>query len=272
MSETLADHLSWSEEDSVVDWKAASGPLLTIVTIVYNEAESLRRTIESVSAQTFPDIEYIVVDGGSSDGTVGVIEEHEDAIDRWISEPDEGIADAFNKGIAMASGRWINLLNAGDLVASADGVETLVPHLRNTDRRILTTFVSSGRTRLPKRRLRNDMSLSRRARISHQGSFVRREVYAEYGLYRKELNYRMDLDFWLRVLQAEPFYFVEEVYCNYEGGGVSAVNHVPMIMEGHRVEADHLSKIEFAFALLRSMASNAIRVPYHWVRRRLESS
>ncbi len=271
MSEVLSDYLSWSEVDSVADWKAASGPPLTIVTIVYNEPESLRRTIESVAEQTFPDIEYIVVDGGSTDGTVGVIEENRDVIDRWISEPDEGIADAFNRGIAMASGRWINLLNAGDLVARDDGVATIMAHLRNTDRKILTTFASSGRTRLPKKQLRNDMSLSRRARISHQGSFVRREIYAEYGLYRTDLNYRMDLDFWLRVLRNESFHFVEEVYCDYEGDGATAVNHIPMIMEGHRVEADHLSTIEFACALLRSVASNAIRVPYHWVRRRLAS-
>jgi glycosyltransferase involved in cell wall biosynthesis len=89
-------------------------PLITVVTVVYNRAELLEDTIKNVIEQSYDNIEYIIVDGGSTDGTLEVIRKYEHAIDYWVSEPDKGIFGAMNKGIDLGSGQWINFMNAGD--------------------------------------------------------------------------------------------------------------------------------------------------------------
>src|SRR3974390_612164 len=91
-----------------------STPLFTVITAVYNGVGTIERAIESVSSQTYGDYEYIVVDGGSTDGTEAKIREHRNKIDFWISEPDSGVYSAWNKGIRQARGRWISFLGADD--------------------------------------------------------------------------------------------------------------------------------------------------------------
>ena len=86
----------------------------SIITINYNNCEGLRRTIESVVNQTCHDFEYIIIDGGSTDGSVDVIKQYADQIDYWVSEPDKGIYNAMNKGVAVAKGEYCLFLNSGD--------------------------------------------------------------------------------------------------------------------------------------------------------------
>src|SRR5271157_3624714 len=89
-------------------------PKISIITVVYNGEKVLLRTIESIANQTFRDIEYIIIDGSSKDGTVGIIENNNHSITKWISEPDKGLYDAMNKGLRMARGEYVLFLNAGD--------------------------------------------------------------------------------------------------------------------------------------------------------------
>jgi glycosyltransferase involved in cell wall biosynthesis len=89
-------------------------PLVTVITVVRNGKEHLEDTIQSVLSQTYDNIEYIVIDGGSTDGTIDIIKKYDEQLAYWISEPDNGIYDAMNKGIAHATGEWINFMNAGD--------------------------------------------------------------------------------------------------------------------------------------------------------------
>ncbi|OYZ59116.1 MAG: hypothetical protein B7Y21_00075 [Hydrogenophilales bacterium 16-61-112] len=88
-------------------------PLVTLITVVRNDSEGLRRTLDSVAAQTFRDFQFVMVDGVSTDGTIDLIRQAP-RVDTWISEPDEGIYHAMNKGVALADGEWLLFMNAGD--------------------------------------------------------------------------------------------------------------------------------------------------------------
>ncbi len=98
-------------------------PLITIITITFNAVDTIENTIKSVLEQTYPNIEYIIIDGGSKDGTVDIIKKYSKKISYWISEPDEGIYNAMNKGINHAHGAWINFMNAGDTFFNKNTIE-----------------------------------------------------------------------------------------------------------------------------------------------------
>ena len=102
---------------------------ISVVTVCYNAADCIEHTMLSVLNQSYPDIEYIVIDGGSTDGTVDIIKKYADRLAYWVSEPDKGIYDAMNKGIAAASGSYINFMNAGDTFASDSVLAEIVPQI-----------------------------------------------------------------------------------------------------------------------------------------------
>lgn len=101
---------------------------ISVVTVSYNAADTIEETIRSVVNQTYDNIEYIIIDGGSTDGTVDIIKKYADRITYWVSEPDKGIYDAMNKGIDAATGDYINFMNAGDTFASDDIFSKIVNH------------------------------------------------------------------------------------------------------------------------------------------------
>lgn len=102
---------------------------ITVITVCYNVVSTIEETILSVINQTYPAIEYIVIDGASKDGTVDIIKKHADKIDVIVSEPDKGIYDAMNKGIALATGDYINFMNAGDIFSSNDAIEKVATQI-----------------------------------------------------------------------------------------------------------------------------------------------
>jgi glycosyltransferase involved in cell wall biosynthesis len=200
--------------DSDVD-----APMISVITIVLNDRIGLARTIQSVLSQTYRPFEYIVVDGNSQDGTKEVIRQFEGYIARWVSEPDRGISDAFNKGIKLATGRWINFMNAGDTYEGTETLETLAPYF--SGQRIVTGFVRFGDTTIPNRALNNEAPLARRALIAHQASLIHRSVFNKIGLYNLDFKSRMDYEFWLRALAEFEFLFVKQVISDFAPGGNS---------------------------------------------------
>lgn len=94
---------------------ANPAPLITVITVTYNAARMLEQTILSVINQDYPNVEFIIVDGGSNDGTLDILQKYEHAIDYWVSEPDNGIFDAWNKGVSLSSGDWVAFLGADDV-------------------------------------------------------------------------------------------------------------------------------------------------------------
>jgi glycosyltransferase involved in cell wall biosynthesis len=103
-------------------------PLISIITVCFNSARLLQRTIKSVRNQTYTEIEYIVIDGASKDNTLQLIKENQDIIDLWRSEPDSGLYFAMNKGLDLASGDYVIFINAGDMFYSHDTLEKISLH------------------------------------------------------------------------------------------------------------------------------------------------
>ena len=162
-------------------------PLVSVITAVFNCHEYLEQTIQSVLNQTYDNVEYIVIDGGSTDGTIDIIRKYEQVIDYWVSEPDSGIAAAWNKGIVASTGDIIGLINSDDwyeLNAVADVVRLLMQDratgLIHGNRRqwneLGTKVLGVARPPLKK------VPPFSRSPVSHPTCFVRRQIYQRYGL------------------------------------------------------------------------------------------
>jgi glycosyltransferase involved in cell wall biosynthesis len=206
-------------------------PLVSIITVVYNGEDYLERTIKSVIEQTYNNIEYIVIDGGSTDRTIDIIEEYSGFIDYWISEADKGIADAFNKGIALSSGELIGIINADDWYEH-DTVQTIINNLKPypavySGHMNLHNLYGDQLVKLHKSRLER---LSQTMRVAHPSTFVSRSVYDSVGNFSSEYKIAMDYDFLLRV-RAFPFEIViiDKVLSNMRLGGKSA--ELPQVLK-----------------------------------------
>jgi len=200
---------------SRVSQNSSIRPKFSIITIVKNDAANLVKTIESVIDQHFTDFEYIIIDGGSIDDTLEIIKKYDDDIDVWISEPDRGMSDAFNKGIALSKGEYIQLLNAGDTFFDADVLQLVS---RFCDMPVVTGYSKQEASKLPDYLLLNTDPLRVKSMISHQASFVRREVYKRVGLYNLNFKIRMDYEFWLRALSVFEFRFIERYLVDFKAG------------------------------------------------------
>jgi len=178
-------------------------PLVSIVTVVLNRAAVLRRALDSIRAQTYSNIEYILVDGGSTDGTLDVIREYEDIIDLWISEPDRGIYDAFNKGIALATGDYIGILNSDDYY-EPDQLANAVAALQATGADWVFGDIWMHGWQNRSTRIGGDpaytASIRRTMPAIHQvNALAHRSLFEKHGLFRTEYRIAADYDWFLRI-------------------------------------------------------------------------
>ena len=165
--------------------------LVSIITVVFNGEKYLEETILSVINQSYGNIEYIIVDGGSTDGTLNFIKKYEDKIDYWISEPDNGIYDAMNKAISIANGEYINFMNAGDSFVDLTTLEKVVPFLKEDfvygNHKVFLNNVDDGVSV-------NVESYSGKRNIPfcHQSLFARSSCLLRYPF---DLNYKIAADY-----------------------------------------------------------------------------
>lgn len=154
--------------------------ILSVITITYNNAYGLKKTFDSVRTQKKKyKFEYIVIDGGSSDSTPQILKENSDIIDKCISEKDNGIYDALNKGLLMSSGQWINCMNAGDIFAD----DTILSDIMNSEYIKVSEFIYSdfiADNGFYKRLIKQDFY---KGRVLHQSLVYKRQLHYKYGNY-----------------------------------------------------------------------------------------
>lgn len=214
-------------------------PLVSIITVVKNGEKYLENAILSVINQTYENIEYIIIDGGSTDSTLDIIKKYEDKIDYWISEPDKGISDAFNKGIKLSKGEIIGILNSDDWYEKETVEEVIKIYVRNRDIGIIHGNLCVYKNDKPifiAYPCTNYKVLLRDMCINHPTCFVSRKVYEEYGLYDTDLKYAMDYEFLLRVyLEGVRFIYIDKVLTNMRAGGRSNVFEKEAAQEVYRI-------------------------------------
>lgn len=217
-------------------------PLVSVVTIVLNGESFIRQTIDSVLDQRYDFIEYIVIDGGSQDNTVSILQEYDSRIDLWQSEPDKGISDAFNKGITAARGDIIGLINAGDWYE--DGAVQRVVEAFLADREV---GVVCGALQFWKGRQREYIChsvpqlLGREMTVTHPTCFVRAELYHSFGLFAPDYKFAMDYELLLRFRQqGVKFLALDSVIANMQHDGVSEENWKRALQETHRARTELL--------------------------------
>ena len=222
----------------------SNSPLISIITITYNDLEGLEKTIKSVKDQVFTDFEYIVIDGGSSDGSADYIKKNEADIDYWVSESDKGIAGAFNKGIIQAKGEWVLFLNSGDKLVSSTILAEIAPVLkRSPSLNLIYGKINLVNERGEKisvfGRAFNLKSFKREMTIPHQAAFHNRKIFEEVGLYDLSYKYCMDYELLLR-LKNTDFKFVNLIIANMLAGGVSQESPKEVYKEFNKVKKKHL--------------------------------
>lgn len=201
---------------------------ISIITITFNSAKTLPRTLESVQSQTYPEIEHIVVDGASTDDTPSMIEnyakQHPNV--HWISEKDNGIYNALNKGIAMAAGDVIGFLHSDDVLFSPHSIEHIAAAFEDKDIDVVYGDLQYCRNGKVVRRWKSNTfhpySLKFGWMPPHPTVYVRKEVYAQVGKYDEQFRISADYDMMLRIFGTKyRSCYMPEVLVSMEMGGAS---------------------------------------------------
>ncbi|MDE6561731.1 MAG: glycosyltransferase [Muribaculaceae bacterium] len=205
---------------------------ISVVTVCFNASDLIEQTIESVTGQTYPDMEYIVIDGASTDGTTDIIHRHADRISYWISEPDKGIYDAMNKGIEAATGEYVIFMNAGDRFANPHVLESAASHLghHTVVSGLWNRCYSNGSVKkgIPKKisAFKTEMP------ICHQATFTNLR-YHKQNLFDTSFRLSADYDFFYKAWRGgQTFLYIDLTIVDFlEAEGASTDNISTSVME-----------------------------------------
>ena len=208
---------------------------ISLITVTFNSGGTLRDTIQSVLSQTYYDIEYIIVDGHSQDNTVDIIKEYEPLFDgrlKWISEKDQGLYDAMNKGFQMATGDMVGIINSDDLLAEATAIEKVIDcfeghkdidcvyadlyYVSQYDTSKIVRHWITGKQR----------SFSKVWHPAHPTFYVKREIYSKYGLFDLDFKFAADFELMLRLVEKEHIrlFYLPEPLVRMRLGGTTSKN------------------------------------------------
>ncbi len=206
---------------------------ISVITVCYNAASTIQDTIDSVASQDYPDIEYIIYDGASTDGTVEVIRKNEHHISKWFSEPDKGIYDAMNKAIKHATGEVVGIINADDFYASPHSLSRIMEIFQReqVDSVFGDLFIvdPSDTGRIVRRYSSANFYRKRFAwgfMPAHPSFFVRREAYDRYGVFKTDYEIAADYELLIRFLYVNKlsYYYYGEPVVKMRRGGVSSAS------------------------------------------------
>ena len=197
-------------------------PKVSIITVVYNGVQFLERAIQSVLKQTYANIEYIIVDGGSTDGSQDIIKKYDSKIKKWVSEKDGGIFEAMNKGILMARGDLIGILNADDWYEN-DAVEKIVAaYTSSPEGDIFHGLLCFREQNEDIQYISGHTSNYFSKGIEHPTCFIKREIYQKCGAFDSKFRSAGDYELLLRFKKLGlDFVFVDKVIANFRSGGQS---------------------------------------------------
>lgn len=226
-----------------------SAPLLTVVTVVRNDVRGIEGTIRSVVEQDYPNIEYIVVDGASSDGTLDIIRAHDKQIDHWISEPDRGIYDAMNKGVELATGGWLSFLNSSDLFYGPTTTSELCRIAAGVDDRVKliygdTEFYDDERRWVIP--MKTDSVKINLVRVNHQSCIMKNGPWLRFDT---RLTLCADHDLIFPLVKGRRTYHIPRCVATVRSGGQSA-NKIRTMRESLRVSFRHGGPVDFLLAAL----------------------
>ena len=216
-----------------------SKPLITVITAVLNGERHLEQTILSVLRQSYDNVEYLIIDGGSTDGTLDIIKKYEDEIDYWLSEADSGIYEAMNKGIDLAKGEMIALLNADDYY-ELNSLHTVAEFCVNIG--MDNVFYANHYM------LQEDLHLRYKSYphmrywmgmpLCHQAMFVPKEIYQKLGSYSLSYAFAADYEFLLRSLKYGIRYVhIDQFLVNYRNTGLTSLNYTRAMEEWRKINA-----------------------------------
>lgn len=242
---------------------------LSIITVNYNNKEGLLKTIESIKKQTFDDFEFVIIDGGSTDGSLELIKECP-FVDRWVSEEDNGVYPAMNKGIKMATGKYINFMNSGDEYFSGDVLMELST-LLDSEYDIFygnTLYYNKNnyrREEIPPADL--SFFYLYHFGINHQASFIKRTLFWDSFLYNENYKICADWEFFMYniCLKSVSYKYVNTFICNYDFSGISAdpKNLKLFYDEKEQTIRKYFSLFYNDFKVLEEFKSKRIRQVFH---------
>jgi len=221
-------------EVDLKEFKAKNGvvrlPLITVITVVLNGKEHLEKTIQSVINQTYPNVEYIVIDGGSTDGTVDIIKKYDDYIDYWVSEPDRGIYDSWNKGVVLSNGKWLSFMGSGDLYVN-DALSNYILFLGGYSDIENVLYISS---KIMLTRNGQQIKIigepwkwkvfARYMNVGHIGSLHARKLFKFYGMFNEYFKIAGDYELLLRPKENLCALFLDKVTVYSDADGISRRN------------------------------------------------
>ncbi len=210
-------------------------PLVSIITVSFNSSKTIEKTILSVINQTYKNIEYIIIDGSSTDGTLDIINKFKDRISYFISEKDGGIYDAMNKGSIVAHGKYLNFMNSDDYFFSDSVIEECAQYLDGINDIVYgNTEVRHEEFRSDKIQINNLPKDLWKKPVNHQSSFIKRETMLKYG-YNITNKIIADYEFFLNVYYKNgKIIKINKTIASYYGGGYSGVNKKQSIKDWYK--------------------------------------